>query len=312
MPRELLESAVCLLCGGSEGRTVCTTPQHMMQDTGQRFHFVQCADCDLVFLNPRVKAEHLPAYYPPNYLPYRGASAWGKHADAVERSQRRLDRRRAALAKPFLHSSTARTLDVGCGRPTFLQELAAQGHRGTGIDFQAEGWTEGAEAGIELIEADPKDFESEQPFDLITMWHYLEHDYAPRETLNHLLSLAHSGTHLIVEVPDFGSVSRRVFKGNWEGYHAPRHTAIYTESTLRSLLERSGWEVVKARRYGTLDPHALWWMSQMERRKIDWEGSMEPHFTGYVLGLMGTWPLFALKRWVRTGVQLAIARPRMS
>lgn len=302
----------CLLCGSSKSETVYTTKTHMMRDDGARFHFNCCSDCHLVYLNPQVVEEELGAYYPSYYLPYRGAKAWGRFAKMVENSQRKIDLKRVKLARKFLNTTKARVLDVGCGNPTFLQQLSKVGYDCTGIDFKSEGWEENQKSNekLNLIEGDPNDLHSETPFDLITMWHYLEHDYHPRKTLEHLLNLSHSNTRLVIEVPDYDSISRKLFGSDWEGFHAPRHTAIYTAKTLKSMLEKSGWEVEKAQKYGTLDAYSLWWMSKMERRKIDWSGSMEPHFWSYVRGMMATLPLFLLKPWLRTGVQLVTARPQ--
>jgi hypothetical protein len=42
------------------------------------FNFDQCAECKLVFLNPRVSLDVLQNYYTSHYLPYRGPKAWGK------------------------------------------------------------------------------------------------------------------------------------------------------------------------------------------------------------------------------------------
>lgn len=304
----------CLLCGSSKSQTVYTTKTHMMNDDGARFHFECCKECQLIYLNPQVLETHLADYYPSYYLPYRGAKAWGKFAKLVEMSQRRIDLKRVKIARKFLYNSDARVLDVGCGNPTFLHHLSKFGYNCTGLDFKSEGW-EGYSNGnerLDLIQQDTIDHQSESAYDLITMWHYLEHDYHPYQTLKHLHNLSHANSRLVIEVPDYDSISRKFFGTYWEGFHAPRHTAIYTSATLKKMLNSSGWEVEESLKYGTLDSYSLWWMSKMERKEIDWSASMEPHFWGYVRGMISTTPLLLLKPWLKTGVQLVTARPQKS
>jgi hypothetical protein len=102
-------------------------------------------------------------------------------------------------------------------------------------------------------------------FHLITLWHALEHEYRPLELLGRLRRLAAPGATLLVEVPDLDGVTRRLQGSAWAGYHTPRHTAIYTTATLRAMLERAGWQVVRQRRHGTMDPYVLWWLGASNR-----------------------------------------------
>jgi hypothetical protein len=51
------------------------------------------------------------------------------------------------------------------------------------------------------------------------MWHYLEHDYTPLENLTYLKSIAKPSTTLVIEIPNFDSMSRRKYGENWAGWH---------------------------------------------------------------------------------------------
>jgi hypothetical protein len=55
--------------------------------------------------------------------------------------------------------------------------------------------------------------------DVITMWHYLEHDYTPLENLTYLKSIAKPSTTLVIEIPNFDSMSRRKYGENPVGIH---------------------------------------------------------------------------------------------
>lgn len=290
-----------------------------MAGGSQRFRFVQCPVCDLVYLSPRVTAPDLPRYYGSDYLPHRGEAAWGKYASFAARGQRSTDRTRVQWARRAVRlDRAARVLDLGCGRPTFLEALVrATGVRGVGVDVSDAGWVDDSArwrgAGLELhrgglSRAALADLSLGGPFDLVTLWHALEHDGAPLETLSRLRDLTRPGGALLVEVPNHDSLTRRLHGTDWAGYHTPRHTAVYTPRTLRALLERGGWRVERQERRGTLDPYVLWWLGRQERAGRDLKGSLERAFLPFMAGKVLTLPVVALQRWVSLGVQLAVAR----
>jgi len=121
--------------------------------------------------------------------------------------------------------------------------------------------------------------------------------------------LAHAKTHLIIEVPNFNSYTRRKFGQHWSGYHTPRHTALYSPNNIEILLKNSGWQVEQVQTYGTLDPYTLHWMSLMEKKRIDWSDSMEPRFIPYVTGMILTAPLYQLQKLFSMGFMTVVARP---
>lgn len=295
-PLDLEPVPGCLACGGTSSAPFVTT-RAMMHPGDESFTFVRCGDCGLVYLSPRVPAAALGRYYTPHYLPYRGPEAWGRWRGLVASGLARTDRRRIARVRRHVAvEAGTRVLDVGCGRPTFLRALVdATGCDATGTDFSDEGWRggEGVFGDLTLLEGDLHALSLTGPYDALTMWHYLEHDYAPAATLRRVAELAAPGARLFVEVPDHGSWSRRRWGPWWAGYHTPRHTALWDAHTIRVLLEGAGWAVELVEPRGTLDPYTLEWMSRMERAGIDWSSPMAPRFLGYVAGRAAAWPLLA-------------------
>jgi hypothetical protein len=141
------------------------------------------------------------------------------------------------------------------------------------------------------------------------MWHYLEHDYQPQKHLKELLTIAHSETRLIVEVPNFASYTRRKFGKYWAGYHSPRHTGLYSPKNIEVLLKNSGWQVESLLTYGSLAAYTLHWMSEMERHHIDWTKSMEPRFIRFVVGMILHAPIYFMQKLFSMGFMTVIAKP---
>ena len=303
----------CLACNSTNQEPFVQTSAMMYQHSQERFNFDQCHDCELVFLNPRIPESALGQFYTSAYLPYRIEEAWGKYAFLVKYDQQNIDNARVSRLKKH-HTLTAhsRILDIGCGKPTFLACLRKQTSAELiGLDFSDEGWKKEQENyhGIELRVGEVADLQNEKPVDVITMWHYLEHDYQPQQHLQELLQIAHPKTQLIIEVPNFDSYTQRKFGEFWSAYHTPRHTALYSPNNITLLMKNSGWQVEQVLTYGTLDPYTLHWMSQMGKKGIDWEASMEKRFIGYVAGKVLNTPIFMLQKWFSMGFMTVIAKP---
>lgn len=268
-----------------------------MHPSKECFNFDQCANCKLVFLNPRLKVEDLMHYYNTWYLPYRGASAWGKYASLVNRSQLKLDERRVNAVQQH-HTINKNTLivDVGCGKPTFLKQCLKQLNcKVLGLDFSNEGWKDEIEnfANINLQTGRISDLAKDIEANVITMWHYLEHDYEPLQSLQELRKRAKKSTTLIIEVPNFQSESRVQFGKYWAGWHTPRHLSLFSPSNIKLLLKQSGWKTKVLYTYGTLHPYLLYWMSKMEQKDIAWNKNMETEFINFISGMIAFLP----KKW---------------
>ena len=285
-----------------------------MHSSKELFNFDQCANCQLVFLNPRVNLDNLKNYYTSYYLPYRGSEAWGKYSKLVEGSQKKLDLKRVKWVKEMCSvSPKSLILDVGCGNPSFLkacqQELNC---KALGIDFSDEGWKEQSTLfkGLDLQVAEIKDLSLNLKPDIITMWHYLEHDYTPLENLTYLKSIAKPSTTLIIEIPNFDSISRKKYNENWAGWHTPRHTSLFSPDNIKLLLDKSGWNVSQLITYGTLNPYLLFWMSEIEQKGIQWNKNMENEFWDFVIGMLKFMPTKWNEKKLSLGIMTVIATPK--
>lgn len=299
----------CLACGSRDHEPEVTTDV-MMGQKGLEWYFVRCKDCSLVFLNPQVVPAALHTFYTESYLPYQGAAAWGRYRFFVEWDQKSIDRKRVNTVCKYIGNKEFSTLDIGCGKPTFLAQLKKSiTGRAIGIDFSDKGWI-GLDsfAAIDLQVGEVANLVLDATVDVITMWHYIEHDYDPYMTLTNLLQHSHAHTRLVIEVPHHDSYTRYKYGKFWAGYHSPRHTALYTPDTMDILLRRAGWKVIDKYEYGTLDPYTLDWMSRMEQECINWSVSMENRFVNFLLGKLLR-PRYFFPRRKSLGFMTVVAEP---
>ena len=280
----------------------------------ENFNFDQCKNCNFVFLNPRVPEEELHRYYTSYYLPYRGSKAWGKYKSIVEKSQQKQDLKklkRITEAKEIDENSLI--LDVGCGQPSFLKKCQERlGCRTMGIDFSDKGWADDEKKyeDIDLLVGEISDLPEQLHPDVISMWHYLEHDYTPIENLSYLKSLSKPETKLVIEIPNFDSSSRRKYGKHWAGWHTPRHTSLFSPNNVELCLNKSGWKVDKILTYGTMDAYVLHWMSKMEKKNIKWDKNMEDEFFDFTIGMLKFLPQKIKEKKLSLGIMTIIASPQ--
>ena len=209
----------CLACNSSNFAAFEQTIAMMHQNSPTKYNFDRCKDCGLVFLNPRMDETELGQFYTASYLPYRVEEAWGKYASFVKKDQEQIDKARVQrLIKHSRLSAQSRILDIGCGKPTFLSSLRKSTEANLiGLDFSDEGWKNDTDSyrNIDLRTGEIADLSNEKTMDIITMWHYLEHDYQPQQHLKQLLNYSHADTRLIIEVPNFNSYTRKKFGKHW-------------------------------------------------------------------------------------------------
>ena len=206
--------------------------------------------------------------------------------------------------KPFVYASA---LDSGYSPATVVVDAPIEIDTPQGL-WRPKNYNEKFK-GINLHVADIKDLEGDIYPDVITMWHYLEHDYSPSENLRYLSSISKPSTELVIEVPNFDSVSRKKYGKYWSGWHTPRHISLFSPSNISSLLEKTGWKAKKIYTHGTLNPYLLFWMSEMEKKGIRWDKSMEKEFMGFVIGMIKFLPKRLLERKSSLGIMTVIARP---
>ena len=311
---EYTNAVNCPICKKTESNYYISTNALMHESNNEVFIFNVCNNCEAVFLTNPVTPERLDHYYTDNYLPYRGPAAWGKYSSFVANSQKKTDSKRVNFVKKYLKKNNANNvnvLDLGCGNPSFLELLQQNSKVNcTGIDFSDSGWKGKNYPNIDLKKVTIEDYITDKQFDVITLWHYLEHDYNPSQTIEILYNCLKQGGKLIIEVPDYKSISAKIQKSYWQGWHSPRHISLLTKKSFALLFQKDKWEITKHLRYGTLDAFTLWWLGRMQKKGVDWSGNMSNHFWTLVLLKVVTSPIFAFEKLFPMGIQIVIVEKK--
>lgn len=139
-----------------------------------------------------------------------------------------------------------RLVDLGCGKGHFVAAARAAGWDAIGTDSsQVAAAAAKGLYGLEIVVGDLVDVPLDGPFDVVTMWHVLEHVHDPARALARARDLLVPGGRLVVSVPNAASFQARVFGAEWFHLDREHHLYHFTPAALRTLLERSGFHVAR-------------------------------------------------------------------
>ncbi|MCH8546537.1 MAG: class I SAM-dependent methyltransferase [Cryomorphaceae bacterium] len=302
----------CGVCQSQDIEPFIQTKAMMHPRDEGLYEFHRCRNCASVFLANPEDENQLSRFYSSAYLPYRGSSAWGKFSKFVENDDKKLNQRRSNLAASALDNKDKPSiLDIGCGKPDFLKTFTeTHNAKAVGVDFVAANWDQPQFERLELHECDWKTFTFDSTFDVITAWHYLEHDYDISSTVSKIYDLLKPGGYFIAEVPMHEGLLQHYQKQHWQGWHTPRHLTLFSKKSWSSVFPDTHWDIVEHQTYGTMSAFTLWWLGHREKKATDWEGDMSKYFWGLVFWKVLLMPFFLLEKVIPMGVQTVIIRKK--
>lgn len=304
---EQFERIDCPLCG-----SIAAAPFLVAEDdlTGKpgRFQFVKCVFCGLRYQNPRLTIEHIKPYYDQEYIAHRKKRDWGLLSGFFEWVMDRHDRQKDALVNRFVPlDAKSEVLDVGCAVGTFLKKVRDRhGARVTGVDFADLG-AHPALDGVDFrcgLFCD-EDFGDRQ-FDLITMWHYLEHDYDPMRTLATARDLLKPNGRLVIEVPRLDSTTFRMYGDRWPGLQAPQHTVLFDRKRLLIAMRAADLDVVEYLPYGAF-PAFFYFFAGAAFKLLRGKGlNLSRAIYPYFLGQLVFAPVLAFEKQLNFAMQTVV------
>ena len=126
-----------------------------------------------------------------------------------------------------------KVLDVGAGTGEFLKVCENNSWNVFGTEPNNDARNIAAKKGI-ILEEDISKF-SNQKFDIITLWHVLEHVENLSEYISTLNTMLSDFGRLIIAVPNFKSEDAKYYKEFWAAYDVPRHLWHFSQQSIHRL-----------------------------------------------------------------------------
>lgn len=134
-------------------------------------------------------------------------------------------------------------LDVGAGTGEFLKVCKNNSWNVFGTEPNNNARNIAAKKGI-ILKEDISKF-SNQKFEIITLWHVLEHVENLSEYISNLNQMLSSFGRLIIAVPNFKSEDAKHYKEFWAAYDVPRHLWHFSQQSIHRLFTAENMLVEK-------------------------------------------------------------------
>lgn len=235
-----LETVItCPICNGNNFDPFITSIDHTKSQ--QEFSLVKCIACNFLITSPRPDSNSLSKYYESeNYISHTNSSK--NLIDYIYKRIRVLTLKwKLNLIKSYKHNG--KLLDYGCGTGEFLNVCQIANWQCTGIE--PAGVARGKASNLtKLPIAESLNQMGSEKFDVITLWHVLEHVADLNKKISELKGCLAKGGIIFIAVPNYESLDAKKYKSYWAAYDVPRHLWHFSQSTMSHLLTKHGLKLL--------------------------------------------------------------------
>lgn len=234
----------CPVCQSENIREVLQAKDYTVSQ--ESFEIWECAECTLRFTQNVPVENAIGKYYQSN--------AYVSHSDTrkglinrlyhIVRSYTLQNKRK--LVEKIAGKNSGNLLDIGAGTGAFAYTMHKAGWIVTGLEpDETARKNAAANYNLKLQRLDNLFTLRQNEFDVITMWHVLEHVHQLHEYLLHFKKLLRQDGLLIIAVPNYTSYDAQVYKQYWAAYDVPRHLYHFSPLSMKRLVEQHDF-IIKA------------------------------------------------------------------
>lgn len=276
-----VENCVCPLCESTH-----------VYEKNYSFHpyrVVQCRDCQLWYLNPRLSEKDMLSQY--------SDDAYFEGSDGINEGYSDYSEQEKSLRPTFSRFLSLLNrqqltggdlLEVGCGYGYLLDEAKPYFNQRVGTDFSLGAVNKASLYADEIFHGGVNEIPQGKTFDCIISVEVIEHIYDPKTFVEDLYKRLKPGGYLILATPDMGSFWRKGMQKRWPSFKLPEHITYYDDGTLRKLYKDCGFEDMQNLPF----PHAFPLSVFFEKLKLDFLPcpKMNIWFPHVVLGMSARRP----------------------
>lgn len=231
----------CPVCSNSQFKPFVVCKDYLVSK--QDFAIQECIECGFRITNPRPDKKSIGNYYQSQEYTSHNDNSTGL-INSVYRLVRGYTLKSKLNLINELNAGAGRILDVGCGTGAFLETCKSAGWAITGMEPDENARSVAQQKLSAAIQPDLIKLTKESPFDIITLWHVLEHITDLNETIEKLSHMLATKGSILIAVPNSASFDAQYFNEYWAAYDVPRHVHHFVPSSIETLFEKHGLKLV--------------------------------------------------------------------
>jgi len=233
----------CPVCNDTNPQIALESQDFSLTQTS--FTILHCTHCSVRFTSPLPNQDEIGQYYQ--------FEAYISHTDVKEGWMNRLYhfvRARTLTQKTnwiqsLFTGHKGHLLDIGAGTGAFVHAMQQKSWKVTGLEPDKAT----RERALEIYKLHLKSTDTifelpENEYEIITMWHVLEHVHELKPYLNQCFKSLKQNGRCIIAVPNYTSFDATYYKKYWAAYDLPRHLYHFSPKSMSILLNEIGFEIV--------------------------------------------------------------------
>ncbi len=225
----------CPVCGSNSIYPIMEV--HDFSVTQQLFSLVECRECRVRVTQDAPTASGASLYYQfDDYISHTN-TARGLINKTYQLVRKFTLRQKRKLIEKNSGCTAGHLLDLGCGTGAFAATMQRAGWQVTALEPDA-GARKVALQQFGVTAMDTAEFYQLPAghFDVITLWHVLEHMHDLRNVMQQLQKLLKPQGVLFIAVPNYTSHDAASFQHHWAAYDVPRHLYHFSPRSMQQLL----------------------------------------------------------------------------
>ena len=243
----IIKITICPICNSSKTSKAFDAVDHF--STKETFPICDCNSCGFRFTNYFPSVDTIGRYYDsPDYISHSDSKS-GLINRLYHFFRKQMLKKKVNLVSKYVvprQKDNIRILDIGSGTGYFLNAAKERGYAVTGIEKDSNA----RDYAITNFGLDVKDEQSlwalkDESFDVITLWHVLEHLDNLNEVVDKIKSILKPNGVMILALPNHNSHDAKKYKGYWAAYDVPRHLWHFTPDSVEKLLSKHQFKIIK-------------------------------------------------------------------
>ncbi len=236
------KATICPICQSKNIHKSFDAKDHFLSQ--EEFAIGQCEDCGTLFTNPRPEDKNLGKYYDsPDYLSHDTS-----HSGAIGKLYQTLRqiniKRKYKIVSQYVPAG--KILDIGCGTGELLHFFYKKHWDCLGIEPNASA-RKFAKSHYKIEVEEEKSLKTlpATSFDIISMWHVLEHVPDVNQRIVEIKRILKEEGYLIIALPNPISWDANYYHAYWAGFDVPRHLYHFSPEAFAKLAKAHGLQIVK-------------------------------------------------------------------